>query len=161
MIVSRYLPAAVLACIAMTGVAACGTDSDSGGLAAVPTRTSTAAQSQAPQTEAGGAIAVGDFVIQPTYECLDKTPRQAIVTVGWTAPSATSVSVTLDGRVLSTGIQPTLPYQVPAGGAPGIGATVAFSCDGPTSHTLALTWSADGLKPNTRTATITEETGNV
>ncbi|GAA2062955.1 hypothetical protein [Williamsia deligens] len=101
-----------------------------------------------------------DFVVQPTYTCLDGSPRRAIVTVGWTAPSATGVTVSLDGRRLASGLSNPLPYQVPAGGPTGIGATVAFACDGPPQHTITIDWTADTLNPATRTVTITREADN-
>ena len=53
---------------------------------------------------------------------------QAQVTVGWSVPSATDVTVLLDGASPPVGIQDTAPYQVPAGKAPGVGSTIVFPC---------------------------------
>ncbi|MEH3156161.1 MAG: hypothetical protein PGN29_12730 [Gordonia paraffinivorans] len=95
-----------------------------------------------------------------TYSCLDTVPARAIVIAGWTAPSATGVRVMLDGQPLASGLNNPLPYQVPAGGPTGIGATVAFACSGPRTHIITVEWTATGLNPATRSATITQESTN-
>ncbi|WP_156148864.1 hypothetical protein [Rhodococcus sp. MEB064] len=155
----RHSPPRALVAITILAAAllaaACSADSeDRAGFVPVPTR---AAQPAPSSPTPGSAIEVADFTVLPTFGCLDETPPRALVTVGWTAPSATAVEITLDGRVLPAGIGDQLPYQVPAGGPTGIGASVVFACDGAPGHTIDVTWTADGVAPVTRTATITKE----
>ncbi|MDI9917320.1 hypothetical protein [Rhodococcus sp. IEGM 1379] len=79
------------------------------------------------------------------------------MTVGWSAPSATDVSLALDGQLLPVGIQNELPYQVPAGGPTGIGAAVVFACDSATHHTIDITWTGHARPATSRTVTIVKE----
>jgi hypothetical protein len=145
------------ACILGTVVfsAACSAEADSrAGLAAIPTRTS---PSTSPPPTSGTAIEVSDFTIPPTFACLHDNSSRAIITVGWTAPAATGVEIALDGIRLPAGISDQLPYQVPAGGSTGIGASVVLACNETDRHTVDVTWTAEGTDPVTRTVTITEE----
>ncbi|MBE7193276.1 MAG: hypothetical protein INR66_12430 [Gordonia polyisoprenivorans] len=144
--------------MAVLVVSAC--SSGSGGVyAPVPTRTTTSTPATS-VIDPGNVVGVRNFVVQPSYSCLDGNPRRAIVTVGWTAPSATGVSLSLDGRRLPAGLNNPLPYQVPAGGPKGIGATVAFACDGATQHSITIDWTAAGLTPASRTVTIVKDADN-
>jgi hypothetical protein len=127
------------------------------GLQPIPTRTTPPTASVAPVVDPAGAVLVDDFTVLPTFTCLKDTPPRSVVTVGWRAPSATGVELRLDGQLLPVGIKDQLPYQVPAGGPTGIGASVVFACDGPAQHTIDATWTASGIGSTSRTATITKE----
>ena len=115
----------------------------------------TVATTQAPVvTTPEGGPAVVDLVVPDTFTCL-ADGVEAQVTVGWSAPSATGLTILLDGTSPPSGIQDTMPYQVPAGTAAGIGSTIVFPCDSGTEHTLTMTWSM-GTETTERTFTITE-----
>jgi hypothetical protein len=100
---------------------------------------------------------VSDFTVLPTFRCLDETPARAVVTVGWSAPDAAEVSLSLDGQVLPVGLQDSVPYQVPAGGSTGIGAAVVFDCNATDSREIDVVWTSPGYMPTTRTVTVTKE----
>lgn len=127
------------------------------GLAPIPTRTTPPTASVVPATDPGGALQVNDFTVLPTFTCLKDTPPRSVVTVGWRAPSATGVELRLDGQLLPVGIKDQMPFQVPAGGPTGIGASVVFACDGPAQHTIDVTWTTNGIGSTSRTVTITKE----
>lgn len=133
-----------------------GTSDDRAGLAEIPTRTTAASSTTA---DVDSAAEVADFTVLPTFTCLKDEPARSIVTVGWSAPSATAVALSLDGRVLPAGIQTELPYQVPAGGPTGIGAAVVFDCAAAAVHTLDIEWTT-GASPQSRTVTITKDANN-
>ncbi|SNT35439.1 hypothetical protein [Rhodococcoides kyotonense] len=153
--VRAILATALAACV----VAGCGGESPArDGLNPVPTRTSDASTTeQSPPPDPAEPIAVSDFTVLPTFRCLDETPARTVVTVGWAAPDAAEVSLSLDGQVLAVGLQDTVPYQVPAGGAAGIGAAVVFDCNAADSRTIDVAWAAPGYITTTRTVTVTKE----
>lgn len=140
--------------VVVTGCSAQSSDRD--GLQSVPTRTAAASESTTP-SDPDGPIALSDFTVLPTFVCLRESPARAVVTVGWSAPDAAEVSISLDGQVLPVGIADALPYQVPAGGPTGIGAAVVFDCNSADTHTIDLAWSAPGFVAITRSVTVTKE----
>jgi hypothetical protein len=89
-------------------------------------------------------------------------PNRVQVTVGWHVPSATAVSLALDGRPLSApplqrlyaSAQP--PFEVPVGGPSGIGATIVFPCVPGQRHTIALAWRAGRSPITRRVVTVTK-----
>ena len=72
-------------------------------------------------------------------------------------PVSRLVELRLDGQLLPVGIKDQVPFQVPAGGPTGIGASVVFACDGPAQHTIDVTWTANGIGSTSRTVTISKE----
>lgn len=150
---------AIAVLLALSGCAA--PDVSRGGLQPVPTRTTPSSTPIAPSPpEASDEVTVTDFTVLPTFSCLKVVPPRAIVTVGWSAPAATDVSLSLDGHVLPVGIENELPYHVPAGDPTGIGAAVVFTCDGQSQHTIDITWTGHPLAATTRTVTIVKEPDN-
>jgi hypothetical protein len=89
--------------------------------------------------DTAGRPALTMFNAPSSYTCLTQDPTQAQVTLGWSAPSATQVVVTLDGTPPPRGIRAALPYEVPAGPATGPGVTIVFAC-GTAPHTIELRW---------------------
>lgn len=161
---SRSRPAYwVLSAFVVLAVTACADTQETpeeGDFAPIPTRPVPTATTPPLTTDAAGALAVVEFAAPETFTCLAEDPAQALVTLGWSVPSATAVRLTLDGQELATGLQEQLPYQVPAGGARGVGAAVAIDCDGPPTRTITITWTADGVQPAQRDVTITKEQTN-
>lgn len=128
------------------------------GPAPIPTRTAPPTTAAPVVTTPDGAPALVEYHAPTTFYCLANTPNEAQVTIGWNAPSATDVSLTLDGEPLVSGIQPAPPYQVPAGGPTGFGATVVFACNPASEHTIKATWKMNDSPPTERTITITKAT---
>ncbi len=158
--------APVLLCAAAVGcalsLAACGS-SDPGSAAAggVGAGGSTIPASGPPKVAAtpvralrAGAPRVVQFAAPRRYWCLPAHPGQAQATIGWSVPSATKLTVALDGRVLHQGIRRALPFAVPAGKADGIGVTIVFACAPGSSHTVTIRWRAGRSATTTRTVTI-------
>jgi len=87
-----------------------------------------------------GGPALAMFNAPTSFSCLTQDPAQAQVTIGWDAPSATQVTVTLDGVQPPRGIRASVPYEVPAGPPRGPGVTVVFACGAP-HHTIRLRWT--------------------
>jgi hypothetical protein len=124
----------------------------------IPKTTTTEVKQPTTVTTANGAPKVVQFKVPGEFWCLHADPGQAQVIVGWSAPSATSAEVLLDGKRLHTGIREALPFAVPAGDPPGIGSTVVFSCDAGNHHRITIRWRAHGSPPAERTVTITKAT---
>lgn len=104
-----------------------------------------------------GGPALVEYHAPSTFTCMPGTPDQAQITLGWSAPSATDVSFTLDGAPLAKGIQNPIPYEVPAGGAAQVGATIVFACEPASTHTITATWRMNDSPPTERVITITKE----
>lgn len=154
--------AAVAVCVAATSAGCAETSDERAGLVDIPTRTAAAATTSDAPTPAAGtstAPAVDNFTVLPTFTCLKDEPARSVVTVGWSAPSATAVTLSLDGQPLQTGIRTEVPFQVPAGGPTGIGAAVVFDCRSSDVHTIEVVWT-DGTSSQSRTVTITKESKN-
>jgi hypothetical protein len=94
------------------------------------------------------------------FWCLKAHPGQAQVTIGWSAPSATTVAVLLDGRTLHTGIRKQLPFWVPAGKPAGIGGTVVFACGSGNRHRITIQWRGPGSPVEARSVTIRKATAS-
>jgi hypothetical protein len=97
---------------------------------------------------------VAQFASPHRFWCMTAHPGQAQVTVGWSVPTATAVTVLLDGRPLHQGLRDRLPFAVLAGKADGIGATVVFPCRSGQTHKVTIRWRAAGSAATTRTVTI-------
>jgi hypothetical protein len=126
---------------------------DAGG-SAIPARTPTTSTRQPTVTTADGAPKIIQWEAPRSFWCLKAHPGQAQVTVGWSAPSATTVAVLLDGTLLHTGIRKALPFWVPAGKAAGIGGTLVFRCGAGNQHRVTVRWRRHGSPVETRTVTI-------
>lgn len=121
----------------------------------IPPRTTPSTPSPPLVTTAEGGPEVVEFGAPDSFRCLaDGIEGQA--TIGWSVPSATSVTVLLDGTPPATGIQDSLPYQIPAGPAPGVGSTIVFPCDSADQHTFTFVWAL-GDATTTRSVTLTRE----
>jgi hypothetical protein len=89
-------------------------------------------------------------------------PNRSQVTIGWHVPSATVVSLAFDGRPLPTPPLARLyvpaqpPFEVPAGGPSGIGATIVFPCVPGQRHTIALGWRTGRSPVTRRVVTVTK-----
>lgn len=105
-----------------------------------------------------GAPAVVEFGVSESFSCL-ANGVEGQVTIGWSVPSATDVSVLLDGTAPATGIQDDLPYQIPAGPAAGVGSTVVFPCQSADEHTFTVIWAL-GDTTTTREVTVTRAAGS-
>jgi hypothetical protein len=103
-----------------------------------------------------GQPAITQFNAPSTFSCLTVYPSQAQVTIGWHVPSADQVSIRLDGAPIHIGIEDALPFDVPAGPATGPGTTIVFACAAGDHHQVTLRWDAAGLRPVTRTFTVTK-----
>jgi hypothetical protein len=104
-----------------------------------------------------GTLAVTEFHVPSSFSCLAADPTRALITIGWNVPSANDVRLILDDHALPTGMDHPVPYQVPAGGAKGIGATIVFSCAGPSERTIGIEWTAADALAARRTASITRD----
>jgi hypothetical protein len=124
----------------------------------IPKTTSTEAKQPTTVTTSNGAPKVVQFKVPGNFWCLHADPGQAQVIVGWSAPSATSAAVLLDGKRVHTGIRKTLPFAVPAGDPSGIGSTVVFPCNAGNHHRITIRWRAHGSPAAERTVTITKAT---
>jgi hypothetical protein len=88
--------------------------------------------------------------------------NRAQITIGWHVPSATAVSVALDGRALPipaltriyAPAQP--PFEVPAGPPSGVGTAIVFPCMPGERHTIALGWRAGRSPVTRRVVTVTK-----
>jgi hypothetical protein len=109
-----------------------------------------------PVTTPSGQPALTQFNAPSTFSCLTVYPSQAQVTIGWHAPTADRVTVRFDGAPIHIGLQDALPFDVPAGKAPGPGTTIVFACAAGDHHRVTLQWDASGLRPMTRTFTVTK-----
>lgn len=107
-------------------------------------------------TTPGGAPEVVQFESPTSFYCLAEYPDEAQVTIGWSVPSATAVTVLVDGIEPATGIQPSMPYQVPAGPPSGIGATIVFPCEPLDQHTVTIRWQMGSSPAAERVVTITK-----
>ena len=85
---------------------------------------------------------------------LELRDAKAQLTVGWSVPSATGVTVELDGKPLDEGIRRKLPFHVLAGPPAGIGTTVVFGCRSGKAHTLTVRWRGGDAKTVERTLRI-------
>jgi hypothetical protein len=103
-----------------------------------------------------GQPAITQFNAPSTFSCLTVYPSQAQVTIGWHIPSADHVTVRFDGAPIHIGIEDALPFDVPAGPATGPGTTMVFACAAGDRHQVTLRWDAAGLRPVTRTFTVTK-----
>jgi hypothetical protein len=148
-----------LCAFALTGAACSGSGGGSGGKTidaggtTIPARTTTTS-TQPTITTADGAPKVVQFASPRQFWCMKAHPGQAQVTVGWSVPSATTVTVALDGTSLHSGIRKVLPFWVPAGKADGIGATVVFPCSSGNSHRITVRWRMRRSPTEMRTVTI-------
>lgn len=133
---------ATIACAAVGAAALCGT---------VPATPAVAAPSAPPR--------VVQFDAPERFWCLVSRPRQAQVTIGWSVPSATRVTVELDGRPLRSGLRKRAPFHVLAGSPSGIGTTVVFGCRTGARHTITIRWRVGDSKPATRTLRIRKARG--
>jgi hypothetical protein len=97
---------------------------------------------------------VVQFASPKRFWCMTAHPGQAQVTVGWSVPTATAVTVLLDGRPLHQGLRDRIPFAVLAGKADGIGATVVFPCRSGRTHRVTIRWRAAGSAAASRTVTI-------
>ncbi len=113
-------------------------------------------------TTANGAPRVTQFKAPTKFWCLPDYANRAQITIGWHVPSATRVSLALDRRALSTIAVSHLlspgqpPFEVPAGGPTGIGATIVFPCVPGERHTITLRWRVGGSPATRRTVTVTK-----
>lgn len=119
----------------------------------IPEPTTTSSVSTPPVTTPEGGPAVVEWSAPEEFWCM-ADGKQAQITVGWSVPSATEVTVELDGAALPSGIQSTVPYQVLAGHPSGIGSTLVFDC-APDRHDVTITWTMDGQSTE-RTFTSTK-----
>src|SRR3954451_25301750 len=113
MAVLAVLPAALVGCGDGSGGDDSGSRQTSRPGSAIPTRKSPEAAAMPGITTSDGAPKVTQFKAPSTFWCLPQSPNRAQVTIGWNVPSATAVSVKLDGRRIPTGIRTALPFQVP------------------------------------------------
>ena len=120
----------------------------------IPPRTTSSAAPPPLLTTAEGGPEVVEFGAPDSFRCL-ANGIEGQTTIGWSVPSATSVTVLLDGTAPATGIQDSLPYQIPAGPAPGVGSTIVFPCDS-AEHTFTFVWAL-GDASTTRSVTLTRE----
>jgi hypothetical protein len=142
-------------------VAACGASAlgageptpDAGG-GTIPTTTVAATPPDPTVTTPDGAPKVVQWAASKRYWCLAVHPGEAQTTVGWSAPSATSAEVLLDGRVLRTGLGHRPPYALLAPGPTGIGATIVFPCADGRSHRVTVRWRKDASPVVTKTVRI-------
>jgi hypothetical protein len=148
--------AALASLLLLAVVGACSTSDDEA--APIPTRTVEPTTLAPVVTEPGGSPAVEAFVAPETFVCLAEDPRQAQVTLGWDVPTATEVAISLDGEPVPSGIRDELPFEVPAGGARGIGTTVVFACDGSDARTITIAWSIDGSPPTEQVVNVVRGT---
>jgi len=137
----------------------CSSSTSASGPRAIPAPTTTRPAKQPSVTTPAGGPAIGTFNAPASFVCLAQDPSQAQVTLGWIVPSATVVTVELDGRTLPRGIRDTVPYVVPAGKAVGPGATVVFACDD-TRHTITVNWRVRASPATTRVVSVARATGS-
>lgn len=126
---------------------------------AIPVRPTPPTTAAPVVTTPDGAPEVLAFDGPDEFWCLVTEPAEAQVTLGWTVLSATEVTVTLDGVVLPSGIQPQAPFQVPVGDASGIGSTVRFACEPAVDHVITVSWRMGSSPPVERTVAITKGAG--
>ena len=113
-------------------------------------------------TTPDGAPRVTEFNAPNQFWCMSGYPNRAQVTIGWHVPSATAVSLGLDGRPLPTPPLERLyaagqpPFEVPAGGPSGIGATVVFPCVPGQRHMITVAWRTGGSPVTRRVVTVTK-----
>jgi hypothetical protein len=113
-------------------------------------------------TTADGAPRITQFHAPSQFVCLSGYPNRAQVTIGWHVPSATAVSLALDGRALPVLPLPQLyatgqpPFEVPAGGPTGLGTAIVFPCVPGQRHTITLGWRAGSSPVARRVVTITK-----
>jgi hypothetical protein len=154
-----YILGVLVLGVALAGCSG-GSDASSSGDAAheqaIPARTPPPSTSLPVVTVAGGAPEVTQFAAPSTFTCLAGDPSQAQVTIGWNVPSATEVEITLDGATPASGIQDTLPYQVPAGAPGGPGVTIVFPCEPANDHVITLTWRAGSSAPTERAVSVSK-----
>jgi hypothetical protein len=121
----------------------------------IPTRNPPASTPPVPGiTTPDGAPKLTQFRAPSRFWCLAQYPDRAQVTIGWSAPSATAVSLRLDGRKLPSGLQASPPFQVPAGPPSGNGAAVVFACRPGTRHTISIDWRIKGSPKTSRTVIV-------
>jgi hypothetical protein len=149
-------------------LAACGGSSSSTSVATsrpgnpIPTRYPPPSTTTPGVTTPNGAPRITEFKAPNQYRCMAGYPNRAQVTIGWNVPSATTVSLALDGRALPipplthiyAPAQP--PFEVPAGPASGIGAAIVFPCVPGQRHTIALSWRAGSSPVTRRVVTLTK-----
>ena len=153
--------------VAAALLAGCGSSSSSTTVAKsragnpIPTRYPPPSTTTPGITYPNGSPRITEFYAPARFECMGGYPNRAQVTIGWHVPSATAVSLTLDGRPLPV---PPLdrmyapgepPFEVPAGGPSGIGAAIVFPCRPAARHTIAMGWRAGPSPVTRRVVTIT------
>jgi hypothetical protein len=153
---ARAVVVAIVAIVAMVALAGCSDDGPPAASASQPLPSPTSAPTTVLPvvTTPDGAPEVVRFVVPDRFWCLVDDPSEAQVTVGWHVPSATEVEVLLDGVAVPAGFQPALPYQLPAGGPTGIGATVVFPCEDGDQHSVTVRWRSGTSPTAERTGTI-------
>jgi hypothetical protein len=122
----------------------------------IPSRVAPPTTSATPVTTPQGGPAVTTFDAPSSFMCLAQDPSQAQVTIGWVAPSATDIAITLDGASPPTGIRTSLPFRVPAGPASAPGVTIVFACGPALQHTITLAWRTKSSPVTTRVVTVTK-----
>jgi len=113
-------------------------------------------------TTPDGAPRITEFSAPHQFRCMSGYPNRVQVEIGWHVPSATAVSLALDGRPLSTPPLERLyaagqpPFEVPAGPPSGIGAAIVFPCVPGQRHTIALGWRTGRSPVTRRVVTVTK-----
>jgi hypothetical protein len=135
---------------------ACGKSGSSSSAAGTSAAAAPATVSATPITGAP-APEVTQVETPKTFRCLPEYTDQAQVTIGFSSPNATAVTFTLDGKTLPVGIKDTAPFEVPANGPTGIGATIVFACSAGKNHTIEGSWVTGDSPATTRTFTVKKE----
>lgn len=155
-----------MACVVAIALAACGVSSSSVATSRpgnpIPTRFPPSSGPTPGITTPDGAPRITQFHAPNQFSCLGGYPNRAQVTIGWHVPSATAVSLALDGRALATLplnrllVPGQRPFEVLAGDPSGIGATIVFPCAPGQRHTIALGWRTEHSPVTRRVVTVTE-----
>lgn len=143
--------AMVAGLVAVAGAAGDGVPDPEGGTIPPPPPATTA---PAPPPAAGGAPRIVQFHAPRRFWCLPAHPGQAQVTIGWSVPAATAVTVLVDGRRVPLRIRRRAPFAVLAGTPSGIGATVVFACRSGTRHRVEIRWRAGDSPPARKVVSI-------
>ncbi len=155
--VSRSGGASVASLLLIAVLCGCSASDDAADAESIPTRPVPPTAPATVVTEPGGAPVVEQFVAPDSFVCLAEDPRQAQVTVGWDVPTATDVTILLDGAPVHSGIHDELPFAVTAGTARGIGSTIVFDCAASDARTITIQWTVGASPPAEHVVQVVRE----
>jgi hypothetical protein len=151
-LISRIAVVVITCCL----LAGCSSSAGSAAATSPPAPAAPASSSASPITGAP-APAVTEIRGPKTFRCLPAYPDQAQVTIGFSSPDATDVTFTLDGKTLPVGVKDVAPFEVPANGPTGIGATIVFACSAGKTHSIEGSWVTGDSPATTHVFTVKKE----